>query len=549
MRNALTVRRANLLFILFLGLGLTACKKNKSNPTDGSDELNTKQTPTTNRVALSNDSLFLYAKQIYYWNSALPSYDTFDPRQYTTKGSNLLNYEDNLYNIVKASNSPDYVAGSSFPKYSYIDDITTSNPQATAPNSKASVDLEGNGYDIGIRPVSYLFTSAESGAYGLFVTAVYPGSPAATAGVKRGWLIQKINGIAYGTSYSAETAAVQAALAGSTVRLQGVKYISGVASGSFDVNLNKSSYKSSPVYLAKTLTAGTKKVGYVAFARFSTLAGNAKAALDEAFSSFTTGSVTDLIVDLRYNGGGYVNTSEYFANLIAPADLNGKVMFKEYYNSTMQSGKASIMAHQPVLDDNGKIRYQSNGKILTYADIDYSPAQQTTLFKKEGSFTGVQSVTFIVTRNTASASELLINNLKPYLKVIVVGEKTYGKPIGFFPIRLENRYDVLFSLFESKNSKDEGGYFTGITPDYADTGVDASFYDDPGYDFGDVKEKYLAKAISVIPGSGLPVIGSTRGTVMSINGREISISNQNVAKPVKQNDEFIGMIETRLKHK
>ncbi|MFA4869821.1 MAG: S41 family peptidase [Pedobacter sp.] len=546
--------KSNFLIAMVLIMALGACKKSKvtpePDPVDPTVESNTKQIPTTNRRELTNDSLFLYAKQIYFWNTTLPSYDVFEPRKYQSGSSYLAIYENTLWNIGKVTGSPDYIEGKNWLKYSYISDSDLDNPQASAPLVKSNVDLEGNGMDIGIRPVSYLTTNSEAGPYYLFVTAVYPGSPAAIVGMKRGYMIQKINGVSVGTSFnsSSEVAARNQINGSSAVRLQGVISSGGVNIGPFDITLTPGSYKSNPVYITKTITAGTKKIGYINFARFSNLKNNAQSALDDAFSTFVANGVKDLIVDLRYNGGGYINTAEYLINLIAPANLTGSVMFREYYNATMQGGRASILKNQPLLDDNNLPQYEA-GKLVTYADIVYTPEIQTTRFAKRGSLTGVTSVIFIVSGNTASASELVINSLKAYMNVKVVGEKTYGKPIGFFPIRLENRYDVYFSMFETKNAKGEGGYFNGMIPDYAENNVEEDFWDNPFYDFGDVNEGYLAKAISVVPGVGIPVTTSSKAAKMIINGRDINLSKINIIKPVKPNDEFLGMIEDRLKRK
>lgn len=535
-----------LFSVLVLVATLGACKKDKPAPKpEEPADVNTKQTPTTNRVELSNDSIFLYAKTMYYWNTSLPTYDAYMPRQYNTGGSNESNYETNLYNIGKASNSVDYTGGSNgFLKYSYLDDITQHNPQASVRDAQASVDLEGNGNDIGIRTVAYLAPQPAVN-YALYITAVYPGSPADNAGIKRGFLIKKINGVSFGTNYNSEVSTLNSFLSGSSVNLEGVQYTSGVAGPTVTISLSKTSYRSSPVYAAKTITAGTKKIGYLAFARFSDLNGNAKTALDAAFSGFSANGVTDVIVDLRYNGGGYINTAEYLINLLAPSSLNGRLMYREYYNSRMQNGQVSILANQPLPDENGKLQYK-NGRLVTYADVNYKPENNSANFQKAGNLNSVSNIIFIVSGNTASASELVINSLKPGVNVKLVGRTTYGKPVGFFPVRIENRYDVYYALFETKNSNNEGGYFNGMTPDYAEnTSIEPTFFDNPRYDFGDPNEGYLAKAISVVPGAGLPVSGFAKGSSMSAPEREFSASSQHMEN-VKPASEFNGMVKTRF---
>jgi carboxyl-terminal processing protease len=538
--------------VVLVSLSTAACKKTKTAPAPVSPPVGTnlKQTPTTNRAELTNDSLYLYAKEIYFWNQLLPSYDAFEPRKY---GEGLSAYRLNLYNLVKSSGSQDYNSAATAPnnRFSYIEDITTRNPQGAVyvPKGTASVDLEGNGNDVGIRPIFFL-TSNTTRAYALYITAVYPGSDAAAKGVKRGWLITKVNGQEIGANYEAEAGNVLAGINGASVKLDGFKYESGLKGEAFAVTLTKTSYKSSPIYINKVLTAGTKKIGYLAYARFSDEA-NSVQKLNEAFDSFSAGGVTDLVIDLRYNGGGYISTAEHLINLIAPSTATG-TMYVEHFNEDLKKRKTtdpSILKNQPLTDGNDKIRYD-NGRMLTYADVDYSVANNTAVFKKTGPLTAIQNVVFIVSGSSASASELVINSLKPKMNVKLVGETTYGKPIGFFPIRLENKYDVFYSLFETKNSLGVGGYYTGMVPDYAENANEPTFWDDPRYDFGDKSERYLAKAISVLNPTGLPVTGMARTSVVVSDGNVVTLnSNTVLKKPAKQNDEFVGMIENRHKTK
>jgi carboxyl-terminal processing protease len=284
----------------------------------------------------------------------------------------------------------------------------------------------------------------------------------------------------------------------------------------------------------------------LAYARFSTLT-NSKADFDLAFSEFSTAGVTDLIIDLRYNGGGYVNTAQYLINQIAPASANGKVMFAEHYNGLMQANGATILANQPLLDANRKVQYQ-NGKMVTYADVNYSVAANTELFAKAGPLNNgntISNVVFIVSGNTASASELVINSLRPYMNVKLVGTKTYGKPVGFFPITIENKYEVYYSLFQTKNSLGQGDYFDGLVPNVPFTDIREDL-DDPRNNFGDPQEYYTSVALNAIaPGA---VVSSSAKT-MSIQGRSVAIESLRPMKTIVDGNDFMGMIETRHKLK
>lgn len=542
------------LFVLIAVAAFTACKKTSVQPAPEPPKTDP-VTPTTTatRRELSLDSIFLYAKEVYYWNTNLPTYETFNPRRFTGSSTDLANYNAELLEIAKYSNSLEYSPNSTVPKYSNIFDLTNKNPTAFfSNNDQLAVDLFGNGNDIGLRIVSYLTSSSSSGPYFPFITAVYKGSPADKAGLKReGWYISKINGQSYGSNYNSEKSSLNTALNGTNVQLDLVNYITKATKS---VTLAKTVYKSSPVYAKKIFDAGGKKIGYLSFARFSMISTpgsrnvpSSDVDLDPVFAEFATANVTDLIVDLRYNGGGYILTAEHLMNLIAPPTLNGKVMYTEYYNATMQNKQAVIMRNQPILDGNDKVQYV-NGRIANYFDdSDYSVAANTAKFDKKGSLNTIQNVVFIVTGNTASASELVINSLKPYVTVKTVGGTTYGKPIGFFPVTIENRYNVYFSMFESKNALGQGGYFNGITPDYDEANSSAypNLWDDPTHDFGDVKEAYLDQALKVLAPSAATI--QTVGAKLAATDIMTNTTNRLSRTKIKgKHDmgkgEFVGMV-------
>lgn len=515
-------------------LAVAACKKS-SNPTPTpTPDLPIITTPTTGtRQQLTLDSIFLYAKDIYYWNDKLPTYDAFNPRQYTSGSTDVANYNTALLNVAKYSTPFEWTVGATSPKFSYIFDKTNKNPTAVI-NPVSSVDLEGNGNDLGIRFGLY---GSESN-YVVYVTAVYQNSPADKLGFVRGDVIKKINGVSYGSNYGAEVNSLNSALGGSSVVLEGFK---GDGSTPFNLTVTKGIFGSNPIYKTKVFDAGAKKIGYLAYARFSN-AANSNTVLENAFTSFATAGVTDLIIDLRYNGGGYVSTAENLINLIAPTGTSG-VMFSEYFNATMQAGNAKILANQPLLDANGKIRYGSNGAMLTYANVNYTVAGNTTNFAKKGTLGNVRNIVFIISSSTASASELVINSLKPHMTVKLVGRTSYGKPIGFFPITLENKYDVYYSLFETKNSLGQGGYYSGMVPDIDVSEVPAGTV---MYDFGDARDNYIKNAIQAL---GAVATNSER-SVMSVKvSAKNAVSSSNVINTDFTDREFKGMVENRLKLK
>lgn len=532
-------------FIIFTGL--SACKKSDSDvePT----EPTTEEPTSSDRANLTKDSIFYYAKEVYLWNESLPTYEVFQPRSITA-ATDLLSYEAELFKITRYGTNPEtsrpyeYNGGTpAYPKYSYISDLNDKNPVAViAP--KGSVNTDGDGYDLGIYSFSAFGTDNN---YKLYIKAVYPGSSAAEKGLTRGAEVTTIDGKRIGTNFQSEKNLINDLLDNSipSANLKGLK-VDGTA---FDVTLNRTSYTSSPVYKNKVFNVNGKKVGYIHLGRFSRLTnpeGNnpSDANLDPVFANFASEGLTDLIVDLRYNGGGYVSTAEHLINLIAPSSATG-VMYKEVYNKTLQdiNRSTSILKNQPLTDASGNVRFDTNGKILTYANVDYTVAGNTANFKKVGGLTGIKNVVFIVTGNTASASELTINALKPFVNVKLVGTTTYGKPVGFFPVTIENRYDVYFSMFETLNSKDEGKYYAGMKPDVNDE------QDDAKRDFDDAQERYIAIALNLLAPSA--TTNANAKASMSVKGRNgVSLNfSSSMTEKLKNPSEFVGMIETRHKTK
>lgn len=546
MKSILWSRKSIFLSALIIIVSFGACRKSKVEP-EAAPVVpivlgpNTKQTPTTDRTQLTSDSLFLYAQQVYFWNDALPSYDVFVPRGYGSDINGEL-FAITRFKIDPTTGKPyEYrPSNPSIPKYSYIQDITNRNPVAVVPNEQADVDLEGNGNDVGIFAIQAV--SISTTAYRLYIRAVDKGSPADDFGLTRGAYITKINNTTIGIAANFATVdrdVINSTIYGdpNSIALEGVK----TDGTPFATTLYKKSYKSNPIFKTNVLTVGAKKIGYLAYARFSNTS-NSSAVLGAAFTDFSAQGVTDLVVDLRYNGGGYVNTAEELVNLIAPTSATG-VMYKEYYNSTMQNGQATILKNQPLLDANDRVQTQ-NGRMLNYFDdVSYALDKNTHSFAKKGTLNSVNNIVFIVSGNTASASELVINSLKPKMNVKLVGLQTYGKPVGFFPVRIQNKYDVYFAMFETRNSLDQGGYYGGIAPDVI---LDKDLGD---YDFGNPSDELLAAAIDVLVPKAPTVGVASRNKVMSVSADGFGVGTKSVLGGFNQNKEFVGMIETRLKNK
>jgi len=519
-----------LLFGLLGLMATTACKKSSTTP----DEPVTPPvvtTPSGTREELTKDSIFLYGKELYYWNTSLPTYEVFNPRSFSSN-------EAELYAMTQYSNDPstgkpyEYVSSSAEPKYSFFDYTAAT----TGKTGALKADVNGSANDYG-------FSVNYSTADDLRVKYVYPSSPAALQGLTRGCRITSINGRTNLTYSTSNVSFLNGAIFGTNPSVSLV--FTDLNNNTKTVVVSSASYTVNPILYTHVYTVGAKKVGYIVFNSFT---NNATAGLNSAFANFATQGVSELIVDLRYNGGGYVSTATQILNLAAPIAQNGNIMFTSYYNSYLQNittaqRKASILAHQPLLDDAGKLQTFTtgvNGKYATYADLNYSATSADNIerFAKSGNL-ALSRVYFIVTGATASASELTINSLKPVMDVKLIGKTTYGKPVGFFPIRID-KLDMYIPEFETKNQAGNGGYYSGLT-------VDKDAYEDFKKDFGDETETYLYYALAYANTGAFPL---TAPKTASLKTNTLPLSSTLSTEEIKSVDAhldpngFKGMIMT-----
>ncbi|MBC7743775.1 MAG: hypothetical protein H7096_01585 [Flavobacterium sp.] len=453
------------------------------------------------REELTKDSIFLYAKETYYWNDALPSYDAFKPRTFAT-------FQSELDVIKKFKIDPK--TGKPIDKYSFLDDGSLSS------------ELGGVSGDYGF---SANFNNGDRND--LRIRYVYPNSPAGTQNMNRGDQIIKLNGSTnVNGNNQANVDFLNNAIFGDNASItMSLKKKDGSV---VDVSITRGSYSLNPVLFNKVYTVGSKKVGYIVFNSFTT---NAKSKLEEVFNNFSSEGVSEVIVDLRYNGGGAVSTAEDLTNLIAPASTTGQVMYTTYWTKTMQDGAAIILKNQ---------KFYAEGRdgvrrLYSYFDYDYTPAENITKFGKIGA-SNITRAYFIVTGSTASASELVINNLKPVMDVKLIGRKTYGKPVGFFALTID-KLDLYIPQFETKNSLNQGGYFDGMA-------VDKDDFDDIGKDFGDPSERLLANALSYADKGVFLAVKPGIDRISSVSPmakQDVERLNSDI-----NNHYFKGMIENRM---
>lgn len=165
------------------------------------------------------------------------------------------------------------------------------------------------------------------------------------------------------------------------------------------ITLSKSEYTENPVFITKTINSGTKKIGYLMYNSFTT---NFDDELNAAFLTLKNDGITDLIIDLRYNGGGSVRTAVYLSSMIT-GQFTGELFAKKQWNNKINSANQEEKFTNQI--NNGTVQENINSLSL-------------------------DKIHFITTNSSASASELVINGLKPYIDVKTIGTKTHGKYVG-----------------------------------------------------------------------------------------------------------------------
>jgi C-terminal peptidase prc len=255
----------------------------------------------------------------------------------------------------------------------------------------------------------------------LRITQVFPHSAAEDAGVMRGDTITAINGrsvaelIESGEIASAFGPAERGVTA-SVAFVRGAETRSG--------HMVKRTVVIPTVSHTRVITQSGRRVGYIFFRNF---VEPSVGALNDAFNEMHRQRVNELVLDLRYNGGGLVSVAQHLGGLIGGTLTSGQV-FAEYSHNDRNASR------------NRTLRFSAPDNALS-----------------------LNRVFAITTRASASASELVINALRPFLPVVVIGDRTYGKPVGQHGITFCDKVLAPVS-FALRNAMGEGDYFDGLQP-------------------------------------------------------------------------------------
>lgn len=422
-----------LIILLLLVGGVVGCQEKEDT------EPPVKEEPNPN-IAINkwiNDVM----KEVYLWLSEMktPIANTSEPEDYF---ESLLNRPTDRFSVI-------------YPDYQQLI------------NSLNGISLEA-GYEFTL----YRESSSNNNVVAE-ITYIKKNSPASNAGMRRGDYITRING----TQMTLENYRTVLGLIDKPHTLNTLRF--NDSSGGFvaqpEISLTPVELSENPNFLDSVYTVNGEKIGYVVYHFFAPGPGNNSTAYDQEmdgiFAEFKTKGIQHLVLDFRYNGGGFVSSAVNLASLIAPSVKATDIFSKTKYNSFLMQFDNLKNVQTPFRE-----KAQNLGRIL------------------KGN-----RVYVLTSTRTASASELIINGLKPYMDVFIIGDKTTGKNVGSVPFEDDenpaNKYGMLPIISRSFNSLDQSEYTNGFLPN-----IEAKESSERLKPLGDINELLLRKAIEQITG-------------------------------------------------
>ena len=427
------MRKVLLLVLVFTGI-LSACRDKNVDPATDLE--------TSNWIV---DQM----KTWYYWNDKIPANPDLTLAPEALFNSLLYKFD--------ATARPDG------DRFSWI--------ESDADALKA--ELSGSSKTTGLQLRLFYYPTGGTNIVGLVGYAL-PGSPAALAGFKRGDIITRIDDKQLTASNYYDLVYSDAA---KKYTLGALNDQDAIVETTTTRNVIPVSFQEDPVFFDTTLQYGSNTIGYLVYHQFiASKSGSDKKEydqkIDNVFASFKSKNVNALVLDLRYNPGGYVSSATNLASLIGKGITSNDIFYYKEYNSTLT----------PVLEK----RY---GK-------DYFTDKFSSKSQNIGS--GLKHLIILTSNRTASASELLINGLKPFMKVTVIGDQTVGKNVGSVTLSDDSKkvkWGLQPIVTKSFNSLKQSDYSKGFTPDIpVKEGLRL-------FPYGNPKDPLLAAAILEITGS------------------------------------------------
>ncbi|WP_343695343.1 S41 family peptidase [Flavobacterium sp.] len=426
-----------------------------------------------------NDFIWKGLNQVYLWQADVPNLadDRFSSQN--ELNAYLSGYSDPEELFQDLLNKPvSKYPSNAIDRFSWmVDDYTVLEQELNGITKNNGVDFK--------------LTRVAEGSNDLvgYVRYIIPDSDASGKDIKRGDLFTAVNG----TKLTVSNYQSLLLSGGDTYTLNFADYTgSAFVLNGKSVSLTKTTLEENPILINKVINSGGHKIGYLMYNGFY---GDYDARLNQAFGQLKAEGVTDFILDLRYNGGGSVRSSTRLASMIT-GQFEGKIFSKRQYNFKLMAGMTS--------DDLESL----NERFV--ASFDGNTVNSLNM----------ATVYIITTSNTASASELVINGLKPYVNVVQIGETTIGKNVGSFTVydsptftktnvNPNHKYAMQPLVFKISNAADFGDYTQGLTPTY----VQYEYVSSYGV-LGDPSEPLLNLAISKITGSAAKKIQNDQSLVL-----------------------------------
>lgn len=317
----------------------------------------------------------------------------------------------------------------------------------------------------------------KQGTNNVFMQVMYvkPGSPASTVDLLRGDIIEKVNGIQM--TLDNYRSVIELISENHTISYK--RYNGSSFQDKPDAALTTVEFSENPNFYHTVITLGGKKIGYYIYNFFANGPSGTSQTfnnqMDQIFTEFQSAGITDLILDLRFNSGGSESATINLASLIGKGINNNSIFAKREYNDQVEDA----IIKEPTLGPGFLV-----SKFIT---------------KAQNVGASLSNVYVITGSRTASASELLINGLKPFMEVKIVGDTTVGKNMGSITItddtNRKNKWGMQPIVVKSYNSLDQSDYSNGFIPDIADKDNDLVLLP-----LGDVNERLLNLALEDIVG-------------------------------------------------
>ncbi len=410
-----------------------------------------------------NDFIWKGLNLYYLWQAEVP--DLSDER-FADQGQ--------LNSYLEGFSSPEDLFESLLYQRGTVDRFSVLVPDFRVLENALQGVIKSNGVEFGL-----VYTDDTQSAIFGYVRYILPNSDAANKNIQRGDIFYAVN------DTPLTPANYQSLLGTDTYTLNLATYNDGVITPTgTTVTLTKSEYAENPVYNVQVTEVDNHRIGYFMYNGFYS---NYDSDLNAAFGNLASQNITDLVLDLRYNSGGSVRTATYLASMIT-GQFNGELFAKQQWNAKLQDYYESNNADAL---NNLFTNQLSGGASINSLNLT--------------------KVYILTTRSTASASELVINCLKPYIDVVVIGDTTTGKNVGSVTLYDSpdfsrndrdgsHRYAMQPIVLKTINADGFGDYSAGIPPtvelreDYGNMGV-----------IGDPGEPLFAAAIGDITGSGRPI--------------------------------------------